>query len=92
MASFLRSRVPLRAAWCYVGFVLFPYVRQTFANDKFSHGIFPLRYATVPIRLALDHKTTNWLLAVGAGGALNSILLFALLRLVAYATASRQTK
>lgn len=92
MTKTSRSRVPLIVACCYSAIVLllliFAYVHQ----DEFGFSFIPVAYATAPLSLWLFKATSQFLVAIGAGGVANAVILYALMKVADSARKSRSSK
>jgi hypothetical protein len=78
MAQLLRTRIPLVVAASYASAVVFLLLVATFTTDEFGYRFIPVLTATFPLSLMI-YGSTNIFLSVFAGGAVNTLLLFALM-------------
>ena len=91
MAKVVRSRMPLILAGCYAAIVLCLLILALVTHDEFGFRFIPVLYATYPLSRLL-YKSSNILYSIVIGGAINALLLFALLKGVAYLWVFGRTK
>jgi len=86
--------MPLIVACCYAAIVLclffFAMFEMLTGRDEFGYSAIPALYATYPLSPFLEHKTAYWWLAIGVGGGVNFVLLYALLWIAGKAKPSRK--
>jgi hypothetical protein len=91
LAKAVRSRIPLILAGCYAALVLCLLILALVTHDEFGFRFIPVLYATYPLS-RLFYTNSNILYSILIGGTINAILLFALLKGVAYLWALSRTK
>jgi hypothetical protein len=83
--------MPLILAGCYAAIVLCLLILALVTHDEFGFRFIPVLYATYPLSRLL-YKSSNILYSIVIGGAINALLLFALLKGVAYLWVFGRTK
>jgi hypothetical protein len=79
----VRSRIPLIVAVSYASIALCLFVFAMVVHDEFGFSGIPVLYVTYPLSFFL-YKHFDFLPSIVAGGAVNTLVLFALLKGVAY--------
>lgn len=82
MAKVFYSRLPLIVAGSYAAIVLLLFVLALVIHDEFGFSFIPVLYATCPLSLFFEKHTRNLFIAIGAGGAANAAVLYALMKIV----------
>jgi hypothetical protein len=92
MTKTLRSRAPLIVACCYSAIILLLFIFAFADRDDFGYSFIPVAYATAPLSLWLSNATSQFLVAIGVGGAANATILYALLKVADSVRKSREPK
>jgi len=91
MAKLTRIRIPLIGALVYASIVVFLFLLAIFTQDEFGFRFIPVIEATYPLSRVL-YRSSNILISIIVGGAVNTLLLFGLLKGIASLVASRAAK
>lgn len=90
MAKVLRSRIPVIVATSYAAIVVCLLTLAVVTTDEFGYRFIPVMYATYPLSVLLD-RGSYLFFSIFLGGAVNALLLFALLKGALYLIPSRTT-
>jgi hypothetical protein len=91
MAMLIRTRIPLIVALAYASIVVCLFLLATFSQDEFGYRFIPAMAATSPLsRVVLQSSGIS--IPILLGGAVNTLVLFGLLKGIASLMASREAK
>jgi hypothetical protein len=91
MGMLFRNRLPFAAAGLYAAIVIFLLILAMVTTDEFGFRFIPAIEATYPLSGAL-YQNSNILVSIIVGGAVNTLLLFGLLKAAALLVSSRAPK
>jgi hypothetical protein len=91
MAKLTRSRIPLIVADVYASIVICLFLLADFSTDEFGYRFIPVFQATYPLSRIL-YRSANIFFPIFVGGAVNTLVLFGLLKGIALLMASRAAK
>ena len=91
MAKLTRTRIPLIVAVVYALIVLCMFLMATFSQDEFGYRFIPVIVATSPLSRVVFQNSGNSISFL-VGAAVNTLLLFGLLKGIASLMASREAK
>jgi hypothetical protein len=83
----MRGRIPLIVAGAYALMVLCLFILAVVSHDDFGFRFIPVLYSTYPLSYLL-YKHFDFLPSIIAGEVVNTVVLFTLLKGVAYFRAS----
>jgi hypothetical protein len=88
MAKLIRTRIPLIVALVYASIVVCLLLIAIFTRDEFGFRFIPAIAATYPLSRVL-YESSDIYISIIVGGAVNTLLLFGLLKGAAFLVASR---
>lgn len=91
MTDALRRRIPVIVAVAYAAIFLSLLTLAMVTTDEFGFRFIPVLWATYPLSRLL-YRDSDILFSAIVGGVVNTILLFALLKGIAFLRASSATK
>jgi hypothetical protein len=91
MAMLTRNRIPLIVAVAYASVVLCLFLLATFSTDEFGFRFIPVIVATSPLSRFVFQSSGNSI-SILVGGAVNTLVLFGLLKGIASLMASKAAK
>ena len=91
MAKLARTRIPLIVALAYASMVVCLLLLAIFTQDEFGFRFIPVIEATYPLSRVL-YRSSDIFFSIIVGGAVNTLLLFGLLKGAALVVASRAAK
>ena len=91
MGKLFRNRLPFAVAGLYAAIVIFLLILAMVTTDEFGFRFIPAIEATYPLSGAL-YQNSNILVSIIVGGAVNTLLLFRLLKAAALLVSSRAPK
>jgi len=86
-----RNRIPLIVAVAYASVVLCLFLLATFSTDEFGFRFIPVIVATSPLSRFVFQSSGNSI-SILVGGAVNTLVLFGLLKGIASLMASKAAK
>ena len=86
-----RNRIPLIVAVAYASVVLCLFLLATFSTDEFGFRFIPVIVATAPLSRFVFQSSGNSI-SILVGGAVNTLVLFGLLKGIASLMASKAAK
>jgi hypothetical protein len=86
-----RTRIPLIVAVVYASVVLCLFLLAVFSIDEFGYRFIPVMVATSPLSRVVFQSSGNSI-SILVGGAVNTLVLFGLLKGITLLMASRAAK
>ncbi|MGD0629080.1 MAG: hypothetical protein ABR987_07000 [Terracidiphilus sp.] len=91
MSILTRNSIPLILAVVYASIILCMLLRATFSTDEFGYRFIPVMVATSPLSHVVFQNSGNSV-PILVGGAVNTLVLFGILKGAALLMASRAAK
>ncbi len=91
MAEHTRTRIPLIVALAYASIVVCLFLLAMFTQDEFGFRFIPVITATYPLSRVL-YRSSNIFFSIAVGGAVNTLVLYGLLKGTALLIASKSAK